>query len=290
MNWTDVPAGIINAAQQRLLVALGEHADLVADRINADPAFVNALARFAKNGGSESSGLITPCPFFANEERPSTYEYPQSYAIRPVCEQLVEFGKHFPNLNSGPVLACSKQLPEHPLLAEGPFVVPKWQKVASSHNEAVEKVLGLIGNKRAFHNYRKGALGPKYLRQSERTMVAESMLDNQQPGDYLLLWAQFGLLHRGKSVRRVRVIYAPNEFGLGAFAIGCMLLTHPERLVQLEQLHIDCPGDEYAPDAGGVFSDAPFFLFSVGGVKFDADSVALPVESYGSASAFLPQP
>lgn len=95
MNWTDVPAGIINAAQQRLLVALGEHADSVADRINADPAFVNALARFARNGGSEPSGLITPCPFFANEERPSTYEYPQQYAIRPVCEQLVELGKHF---------------------------------------------------------------------------------------------------------------------------------------------------------------------------------------------------
>jgi len=48
--------------------------------------------------------------------------------------------------------------------------------------------------------------------------------------DILVVPAQFGLRHRGRSVRRVREVMNANEFGLGVFAIGIMLLTHPERL------------------------------------------------------------
>src|SRR3989344_72891 len=55
MNWTDTPAGPINAASQRFFVALGEDASEVATRINSDPAFLTQLALFAKNGGFEPS-------------------------------------------------------------------------------------------------------------------------------------------------------------------------------------------------------------------------------------------
>ena len=82
---------------------------------------------------------------------------------------------------------------------------------------------------------------------------------------------------------------AANEFGLGAFAIGIMLLTHPEREVQWEQLHVDCAGDEFAPDAGGVFSVAPIFRFHVGEVEFGADWFDRADENCGSASAFVSQ-
>ena len=50
MNHTDTPHGIINAASQRFFVALGEDASEVATRINSEPAFLNQLALFAKNG------------------------------------------------------------------------------------------------------------------------------------------------------------------------------------------------------------------------------------------------
>ena len=55
MNWTDTPAGTINAASQRFFVALGEDASEVATRINSEPAFLTQLALFAKNGGFEPS-------------------------------------------------------------------------------------------------------------------------------------------------------------------------------------------------------------------------------------------
>ena len=53
--WTQVPAGDINAANQRLWVAIGDNAEEVAARINTDPAFVANIARLMVNGGYEPS-------------------------------------------------------------------------------------------------------------------------------------------------------------------------------------------------------------------------------------------
>ncbi|MBI4215746.1 MAG: hypothetical protein HY602_03410, partial [Parcubacteria group bacterium] len=113
--------------------------------------------------------------------------------------------------------------------------------------------------------------------------------DEQKDFDILVVPAQFGLRHKGRSVRRAREVFAANEFGLGTFAIGIMLLTHLEREVQWEQLHIDCAGDEFAPCADGGFSRAPIFCFSDGKVKFNASWVDYVYVYYGSASAFLLQ-
>lgn len=53
--WTQVPTGDINAANQRLWVAIGDNAEEVAARINTDPAFVANIARLMVNGGYEPS-------------------------------------------------------------------------------------------------------------------------------------------------------------------------------------------------------------------------------------------
>ena len=53
--WTQVPAGDINAANQRLWVAISDNAEEVAARINTDPAFVANIARLMVNGGYEPS-------------------------------------------------------------------------------------------------------------------------------------------------------------------------------------------------------------------------------------------
>ncbi len=54
-KWTQVPHGDINAASQRLWVAVGDNADEVAARINTDPTFVANIARLMVNGGYEPS-------------------------------------------------------------------------------------------------------------------------------------------------------------------------------------------------------------------------------------------
>ena len=82
-------------------------------------------------------------------------------------------------------------------------------------------------------------------------------------------------------------MFIVNEFGLGAFAVGCMLLTHPERLVRWEQLHIDCGGDEYDWLADGDWSRCPCFSFGDVRVEFSANGVDCADQSFGSASGFL---
>ena len=229
---------------------------------------------------------------FADEEVESSYAYPSGYKLKGLTEQINILRQLFPGVGySDPDLrekavTGKLALPEN---AEGWFAIPRWEKFAPTYGEAVQVVLAKLGSTRPFHNYCEGQLGPDWLRQREKTVKMFQMLGNQQKGDILIAPAQFGLLHRGRSARRARWVFKTNEFGLGSFAIACMLLTHKERFVQWGQLHIDCAGDEYASDADGQFSDAPCFDWGGGELGFCADWYGYADASYGSASGFFPQ-
>ena len=80
-----------------------------------------------------------------------------------------------------------------------------------------------------------------------------------------------------------------NEFGLGAYHIGIMLLTHPSRLQHFDDLWIDCVGDEYASAGDGGFVSAPYFAFDDGEVEFDTRFSDDASDNYGSASAVCSQ-
>ena len=130
-------------------------------------------------------------------------------------------------------------------------------------------MLTVLGTKRKFSNRVIGTLGDKYLRQSERTTLAVKILGEQQEGnDILVVAVQAGMLHRGSSARRTRISMVGNEYGLGVFAIGCILLTHPERLSTLDTLMIDCSGDEYSVRCDYTFDRVPLFDFDIGGIEF----------------------
>lgn len=224
---------------------------------------------------------------FADEEVQSSYAYPKGYKVKGITEQTNILRELFPGIGFADEKIAEQPLPPN---AEGWFAIPKWQTMAATYGEAVEKVLAMIASKRKFYNYREGELGAEYLRQHAKTAkMFQKLGDEQKDHDILVVPAQFGLRHKGRSVRRAREVFAANEFGLGAFAIGIMLLTHPEREVQWEQLHVDCAGDEFAPDAGGDFSNAPIFCFNDGKVKFSAGWFDSASEYCGSASAFVSQ-
>jgi len=233
---------------------------------------------------------------FANEEVKSPYAYPAGYEVKSLERQTDILRQALPKLSLGTDVAGHvKFFDEYrtttklPAGAEGFFIIPRWQKVAATYGEALEEVLALLDKSRKFYNYRSGQLGAKQLRQSVRTSAMLAKLAEGQPGDFIVLPAQLGLRHRGRSVRRAREVFLANEFGLDVFTVACILLTHPEREQVWEQLHIDCAGDEYSPDADGQFESAPFFVFSGGKLKFDAHWVGDAFGNYGSASAFSPQ-
>lgn len=253
-----------------------------AQRVNDTPGLADLIHGFiAENCLTDK---------FKDEEVKSKYTYPPEYkGPKSIAEQVATLRQLFPELKD---VTFDESIASRPLPpnAEGWFAIPKWQTLAPTYGEAVEKVLAMIGSERIFYNYREGQTGPEYLRQHAKTAKMFRKLGDEQKGhDILIVPCQFGLRHRGRSVRRAREVMNANEFGLGAFVIGIMLLTHPEREVQWEQLHVDCAGDEFASGAVGGFSCAPFLCFRGGGLRFVTDGVDLPNEFCGSASAFLPQ-
>lgn len=224
---------------------------------------------------------------FADEEVESSYAYPKGYKVKGITEQTNILRQLFPGIGFADEKIVEQQLPPN---AEGWFAIPKWQTLAPTYGEAVEKVLAMIASKRKFYNYRDGQIGAEYLRQHAKTAkMFQKLGDEQKDYDILVVPAQFGLRHKGRSVRRAREVFQVNEFGLGAFAIGIMILTHPDREVQWEQLHVDCAGDEYAPDGDGGFVNAPFFDWGGGALRFFTCWTNVAYGQYGSASGVVPQ-
>ncbi len=262
-----------------------------AQRVNEAPGLVDLIARFIEDNRRTNQ--------FANEEVRSNWEYPPEYqGPKPIEEQIIMIAKFF-GLDATQALEYAKHLPELPEGAEGWFAVPSpfavAQKLlpavegfAAQNSELTNMAHGKIGETRKYQNYRAGQITPQRLRMQPRTFEAIRQIAEQQPGDILIIAAQFGRRHRGRSVRRAREVFRSNEFGFGWFFGLCMTLTHPERFVRWEQLHADFPGDDFDPAAGGTFGDAPYVGFNDGQLKSGAHWTDRAHDSYGSVSGFLP--
>ncbi|PIZ00497.1 hypothetical protein COY62_02215 [bacterium (Candidatus Howlettbacteria) CG_4_10_14_0_8_um_filter_40_9] len=228
---------------------------------------------------------------FAEEEVESSYGYLSGYE-KPhgITEQTNRLRELFPGIGFADEKIAEGELPSS---AEGWFAIPRWESIAPTYGEAVQKVFDKLRETRGgrFHNYREGQLDHGHLRQSKKSVKAWGRwaTSKQEGHDILVFPAQFGFLHRGRSVRRALEVMNSREFGLGAFAIGIMLLTHPERLQHFDDLWIDCAGDEFSFFAGGCFEIAPYFSFRGSKLGFDTSGVGSAGGYCGSASAFVPE-
>jgi hypothetical protein len=227
---------------------------------------------------------------FKDEEVESNYGYLSGYRKpKSITEQCNMLRQIFPGVGNALEKLAERDVPKP---AEGWFAIPKWQTLGTTYSEAVQKVLDAIKKQRGkFYNYRDGQINDQRLRQTAKTAsVFQKLGDEQKDHDILVVAAQFGIRHRGRSVRRAREVFLAGESGLGAFAIGIMILTHADRLQNLDDLWIDCAGDEFDDPVADVrFDHAPFFYFNDGVVKFDSYWFDGAYGRYGSASAFVPQ-
>ncbi|MBI4767698.1 MAG: hypothetical protein HY787_24405 [Deltaproteobacteria bacterium] len=266
-----------------------------AQLVNDDPGLADLIANFiAENRVGKFKGLeVEP-----NYDYPKEYigPMPIEYQIKVLAEVLnldpsraFEFAKKLPPLESF--------VPEEALKWTGWFATaapralnafPKVTNPAEEYIRAVQFIHKEIAVSRPFYNYSEGRLIPGQFRLHSRTALALNLITKTQKGDILIVAGQLGMCHRGRSVSQVRANFRANEFGFGSLIVGSIVLTHPERLVRREELDIDCPGDEFAPDLDDNFSETPFFNFNFQKVEFGTD-VSIPDPRYGSASGFLPQ-
>jgi len=274
--------------------------DAAAKALNEVGADKTGAQRIIENGNEVSQKVyeftlslfkdLSTSDKYKDEEVDSSYGYLSGYKPKGVTEQTNRLRELFPGIGYANEKIAEGQLPQH---AEGWFAIPKWQSVAPTYHEAVLKVLELIKNDRngKFYNYREGQIDDKRLHETVKKKATFTELAKaQEDFDILVVPAQFGIRHRGRSVRRAREVFTSNEYGLGAFEIGIMILTHPERLQHYDDLWIDCAGDEYDdPDCDDRFDRAPYFEFYLGRVKFGTIRVDYANGYFGSASAFVPQ-
>lgn len=267
-----------------------------AQRINDTAGLADHIGEFiAKNRVTDK---------FKNEEVPSTYGYLSGYKPegQDLDRQIEVLQGLFPGLG-GPNLDYLQRVKSGAIRVKKPaekfFAIPNiWKEgglpaiFGATYSEALQKVLDKIFETREgkFQNYRVGQIDEQHIRQPARTIAFFKQLSEAQGNpDILIVPAQFGILHRGRSVRRAAGVFLKNELHIGSFGTGIMLLTHTERLQEYDDLWIDT-GDEFNdPDSGVRFGGSPYFRFSGGGVRFVANRVGGAVAYYGSASAFLPK-
>lgn len=298
---SDDPKGFDATAKWRAVYnkqQLTDGADGSAQRLNESREFWKELGELIQKHSATNQ--------YANEVVFSNYTYPEEYkGPKPIAEQVQTIATMF-GLDPTQALEFVKNLPAFDTFVPsdcpdiGWFAIPKVSAVAKKHFpeiagiaeqycEAVKLVHTKLADSRSFTNYRNGEIVPSKLRQHARTVDFLEHLEAEQQGDILIIAVQYGMRHRGKSVRRARETFVSNEFGLGSFAIGCMALVHPERYVRWEELDTDCAGDEFAPGAGGGFSRSPVFDFPGDELRFDTRDVSNAGDYYGSVSGFVPQ-
>jgi len=264
----------------------------------------DGIQKLIENGGEFQADVVASIKRlsvsnqFADEEESSSYGYLSGYKPDPSLEEnLVNLEAELARLRQIPELAEADYDRDYlerirsgeitlPVGNERWTLIPKWELLGKAYGVAVERTLALVSEDRDgnFHNFREGELGANYLRQGARSVEMWKQLAKSQIGDILIVPIQAGIVYRGRSVRRAREVFRAHEFGLGTFAVGMLILTHPERLKHLDDLWIDCAGDEYSPNADGDFPYAPIFGFDGGQVRFYTSWVSGASSGYGSAS------
>lgn len=225
-------------------------------------------------------------------------DYGYAFYERPkdIDEQIFILRSFFPNLGSVDIAIAKNKFPNE---AEGWFAIPRWEKIAPTYGEAVYVVLDLIKQTRCgrFLDHFKGEIKSKHLFQSRRCPDGFQVIgDQQKDHDIFIVAAQFGMRHPGISANRVLEVKKNNEFVLGVFAVGIMLLTHPKRFAVPSDIGINCAGD----DLFGIgvtknrydvinFADLiPVLWFDFDTIIFDKFFLESDHPINGTPSAFFP--
>ena len=129
-----------------------------------------------------------------------------------------------------------------PIGADGYFAIPKWQKIATTYGGAVEKVLNLFNQDEKKGLYLRD-LKERLHQTARKKEVFRKISEEQQEHDILVIPAQFGTRHLGRSPRRVLKVMRENEFDLDVFDVACMYLTHPGPLLNKDTFSMICMGN-----------------------------------------------
>jgi hypothetical protein len=266
-----------------------------AQRVNDTPGLAKLLGDFI--AGSRVTDR------YINQQVDSAWTYPSEYTGQKGLEEQVKtLADCLPGLGEPNWSWYNDLYPkfDSPDWVEGVFAVPSEFALqrnfhpsttdrAAAYCASISLLMGKIADSRPFYNYREGQITPAYLWRTERTVeMLDALWKLQGQPDIIVLPAQLGMRHRGRSILRARECFVGNEFGAGSLEALAITLTHPERFVRWEQLHEDMAGDDFSAEADDQADGAPVLYFFDGEVKFNAHWTDDANERYGAVSCWLP--
>ena len=216
------------------------------------------------------------------------------YVPRSIKEQMWILKQLFPGqVNQAPsglqlklALAFSNMSILESVALEGVFVVPRWERIASSYAKATEKVLDLLKKTRHLRNCRDGKILNYLKRNKDTEKLIGKIVEKNGMSDFdvVVIPAQTGILYQGKSFYQAKEKFLPDEFGLGIFEVACILLTHPERLCEENHLRILCADDYSVSPKGGKCNHIMYFGIQDGLLQCGRKSKDFASGLYGLAS------
>ena len=233
------------------------------------------------------------------------YLYPIEYrGLGPINEQADRIAEYLRLSLDYTSEWIEKVMPTTPLPngAEGWGAIPSVDAVAKRHFpkvidpskkyvRAVKMILELLGKYRPFNNDYPEILNHRNFRQCAHTIRALNIIAKKQKGDILIIPVQFGITYIDCPVRLTRLRFRENEFGLGTLAVGSLALTHPDRYVDWQSLHTDCPGDEVAlnnTNNNTNFNRSTMLLYHNKQIKLSISDISRSSGRFGSVTGFIP--
>lgn len=254
-----------------VLMELGLEKDAAQRVITNGDEFTRALREVARASMQELA-------------RTAQFGYPAEHKPVDIEDQIKILKAVFPHLGTADVSRAEGRLPAR---AEGWFAIPRWETIAASYDQATDRVLHVLREARE-DNFFKYLDGREILRPTSTKKAKFREIEREQGGhDILVVAAQFGLRHHGRSVRRANEVMPTNEFGLGAYECAVMLLTHPNRMVRQDHLNLDCPGDYFSHPEFGSGQSPEFQVGEDGALLFGGGSRTGKNPRSGVVSAFL---
>lgn len=226
-----------------------------------------------------------------NEIRSLPTRYPRHYRVRPLAEQ-VEILRHHLRVLPAPTAPLHQPVQTMTIApglvraaADGWFAVPRYELVSEHYQTAVDVLLAALARTRPLVHWPQKRTESYTLSPLDGTARLMKSLFDRTDGAFAPLQAQTGRRFKGLAPKRVGRrfwgVMQQNEFCLGVFAVGCILLTHPERLVDDRSLWIDCAGDVCLPGRR-----VPYFGFANGALHFEQCSRWIAGPQSGSATGF----
>jgi len=205
--------------------------------------------RLCGNSAQFRRGLIELTERLASRNSFVDQVTPQMYGIeiraKDPVKQVEILRGHFPGYN----LPDPSESPErNPFGANGCFAIPTWMVFGDTYAEAVESVMSKLAevlDRRPVPHFQIREVRPHGL----RTDGCLHRILGRQARPVLLLTAQLGSRHAGKSAQRAVETFTTSEFGLGLCELAIALLTHPEALEGIDrEIGFGCTGHEIRND------------------------------------------